>query len=175
MAGKDATERFVQQLTDVQTRLLAYIAMLVGDANAARDVLQETNLVLWRKSKEFVEGTDFGAWARSVARFQVLAYLRDAKRDRHLFDENLIEAMAVSAAAVTLELPERELALQQCLDKLTESQRSLLERRYTDGNSVEEIAHSSRRTRGSVSMSLKRIRQSLLDCIEHRLAGEASS
>lgn len=175
MPEKNATERFVQHLTEVQTRLLAYIVMLLGDPTAARDVLQETNLVLWRKASEFSEGTDFGAWARTIAKYQVLAYLRDAKRDRHLFSEEMVESITVEAEPESQELEVRHSALQSCLEKLTQHQRALLESRYTEGHSIQAIADNSRRTHGSVAMSLSRIRQSLLECIEHRLAGEAAS
>jgi RNA polymerase sigma-70 factor (ECF subfamily) len=175
MPDKNATERFVQHLTEIQTRLLAYIAMLLGDPAAARDVLQETNLVLWRKASEFTDGTDFGAWARSIAKYQVLAYLRDAKRDRHLFEEHLVDAISVDAEPESQGLEVRHAALQVCLEKLTQHQRTLLDRRYTEGCSIQQIAENSRRTVGSVAMSLSRIRQTLLECIEHRLAGEADS
>ena len=175
MPGENATERFVQHLTEIQTRLLAYIAMLLGDPAAARDVLQETNLVLWRKSSEFTEGTNFVAWARAIAKYQVLGYLRDAKRDRHLFGEALVESITVEAEPETEDLEIRHSALHVCLEKLTQHQRTLLESRYTEGHSIQEIADSARRTHGSVAMSLSRIRQSLLECIEHRMAGEAAS
>jgi len=90
---KEQTERFVQQLTGCQTRLYAYILMLLPNHDNAADVLQETNLVLWRKADEFVDGTEFGAWACRIAHFQVLAWLRDAQRDRHVFDPELLGSL----------------------------------------------------------------------------------
>ena len=84
------TERFIRCLTEHQSRLLAYLVALLGDLHEARNVLQDTNLELWRKSEDFVEGTDFAAWSRRVAHFKVLAYLRDKRRDRLLFDEALL-------------------------------------------------------------------------------------
>lgn len=75
-------EAFVQLLTAEQLRLLHYIAKLLGDPNEAQNVLQETNLVLWRKSGEFQAGTNFSAWAHNVAYWQVRAFVRDRQRDR---------------------------------------------------------------------------------------------
>ena len=40
-------------MTDHQGRLFGYILSLLGDADAANDVLQEANIVLWRDSREF--------------------------------------------------------------------------------------------------------------------------
>jgi len=47
----------------------------VGRSASAWDVLQETNLVLWKEQADFQPGTRFEARAYTVARFQVLAYL----------------------------------------------------------------------------------------------------
>ena len=93
----DRIERYVQQLTDGQNRLYAYILMLLPNHDDAADVLQETNLVLWRKSGEFVEGTEFGAWACRIAYYQVFARLRDAKRDRLVFDPQLLDQLGAEA------------------------------------------------------------------------------
>ena len=56
MPTQDPTEHFIQSLTESQNRLYGYIYSLVGDHHAAADVLQECNLVLWRKFGEFREG-----------------------------------------------------------------------------------------------------------------------
>jgi len=44
-------------------------------------VLQETNLVLWRKADEFNEEMSFVTWACAIAKFQVKAQRRDMQRD----------------------------------------------------------------------------------------------
>jgi RNA polymerase sigma-70 factor, ECF subfamily len=170
MPAQTATERFVQHLANSQTWLYAYILILLGDPAAASDVLQEANLVLWRKADEYVDGTDFNAWARSVARFQVLAFRRDASRDRHVFDESLVNALADPAAESVAALDARRGALHFCLEKLGRRQRDLLHARYTEGNSIEAIAQGTGRTAGGVGMALSRIRQSLFDCIRGRLS-----
>ena len=85
MPTQDPTEHFIQALTESQNRLYGYIYSLVGDHHAAADVLQECNLVLLRKFGEFREGAEFIPWAFGIARFQVMAHLRDAKRKKARF------------------------------------------------------------------------------------------
>ncbi len=94
MNGDDRNERFIRSLTDHQSGLFVYLVSLLGDVHEARNILQETNLVLWRRSSEFADGTDFGAWSRTIAHYQLLAYLRDKKRDRHVFDVELLSQLA---------------------------------------------------------------------------------
>ena len=53
MAAADKSEQFVRHLTENQNRLYGYVYSLLGDHSRAADVVQETNLVLWRKVGEF--------------------------------------------------------------------------------------------------------------------------
>jgi RNA polymerase sigma-70 factor (ECF subfamily) len=175
MIADRPSEQFVQQLTGCQPRLYAYIAVLAGDAEVAGDILQETNLVMWRKADEFVEGTDFATWSSAIARFQVLAWFRDQSRDRHRFDEVLLADLATSAANAVQHFDDRRQALRACLEKLIPGHRDLLRVRYFEGKSVAETAQLTGRTAKGVITTMGRIRQMLFECIERRLAREGRS
>jgi len=120
MSDLRASEQFVRLLTIHQNGLFAYLVAFLGDLHEASDVLQETNLVLWRKAGEFVEDTDFTAWSRKIAYFQVPAYVRDRKRDRHLFDGDLLAQL--SGRLETADEDARRLALRSCLAELPDDQ-----------------------------------------------------
>ena len=164
-------ERYVQHLTDCQNRLYAYILMLLPNHDAAADVLQETNLVLWRKADEFVEGTEFGAWACRIAHFQVLAWFRDAKRDRLVFDQQLVDELGAEAETLSAEIDDRRRALRLCMVRLSEHERQLLRCRYELGWSIKQIAGELGLSPGAVATSLYRIRNELLLCIQKNLDG----
>ena len=158
-------ERFVQNLTGHQSSLFAYIRSLMPRAEQASDVLQETNLVLWRRSSEFSEGTSFGAWARKVAYFQVLAWYRDRKREKLMFDTELLGLLAKQNDDRLAQHDQRRQALEQCMARLPNESREMIRRRYASGGSVQAMAQELGRTVGAVSQSLYRIRQSLVDCV----------
>jgi DNA-directed RNA polymerase specialized sigma24 family protein len=67
--GMNESEEFLRLLTDSQGRLFAYFAAALGDFDRANEVLQETNLVMWRKSGEFEMGSNFNAWSYRIAYF----------------------------------------------------------------------------------------------------------
>jgi RNA polymerase sigma-70 factor (ECF subfamily) len=166
-------ERFVQRLTENQYGLFAYLVALIGNVDEVHNVLQETNLVLWRRSADFAEGTDFKAWARKIAHIQVLAYLRDKKRDRLLFDEELLGQIA--------ERPEpagddeaRRVALRHCLAELPNDLRLLISQRYAEGCSIKDLTELLGKTESAVKVALSRVRQKLMLCIEKKLAAEGS-
>jgi RNA polymerase sigma-70 factor, ECF subfamily len=165
-------EAFVQHLVGEQVRLLNYITVLLADPHAANNVLQETNLVLWRKASEFELGTSFSAWAQKVAYWQVQAYVRDKVRDRHVFSEELIDQLANHDYQESEET-ETRVALRHCLKNASKPNIELLRSRYEDGMSIAALAASVGKTTSAIKVRLMRIRQALQKCIERSLA-EAS-
>lgn len=172
MATRNSTEQFVQQLIGCQTRVYTYILSLLGDRDLADEVLQETNLVLWRKAEEFEPGTEFGAWACTIARFQVLAQRQKLARDKLVFDDDVLDLVAARAIERLADVPARQRALRRCLSLLTDEQRQMLLARYAEDGSVAKLAEELGRPAPSVSQSLYRVRQQLVTCIERRLAEE---
>jgi RNA polymerase sigma-70 factor (ECF subfamily) len=126
-------------------------------------------MVLWRKAGEFTIGTNFQLWARKVAYFQTLAYLRDRKRDKHIFDAELLDQLA-SRPSVRDE-DERRVALRHCLGTISQESLELLRQRYAPGKSIATIARERNKSEGAIKMALMRIRQALVHCIERQLAG----
>ncbi|MCE9556371.1 MAG: RNA polymerase subunit sigma-70, partial [Planctomycetes bacterium] len=59
MSDQGPSELFVRELTASQPRLRAFIFSLLPNRDAALDVLQDTNVVLWRKAATFEEGSSF--------------------------------------------------------------------------------------------------------------------
>jgi RNA polymerase sigma-70 factor (ECF subfamily) len=169
MARDHLSERFIRALTDHQNGLFAYIVTLLGDLHEAHNVLQETNMVLWRRLDEFAGVNDFGAWSRAVAHYQVLAHYRNRKRDRHLFDEQLLRQIAEPPATAEDE-EVRRVALRHCLASLPDDLRRLVGERYSPGGSVKAIAQRLGKSEGSLKMALLRTRQALMRCIQSRLA-----
>lgn len=160
------TTDFITQLTAAQASLWAYVFSLLPEHGQAHDVLQETNLTLWRKAAEFQPGTSFLAWACQVAYFHVLSHRRRVRRDRLVFDEEVLAYLAERQADRAAELGDRLAALRGCLEKLPPPSRKLLEQRYAPGGSVKDLAESDGRSVAALSQVLYRIREKLHNCIE---------
>lgn len=172
MDQSDKSEKFVQQLTESQNRLYGYVYSLLGDHSRAADVAQETNMVLWRKIGEFKPEKPFLPWAFAIARFQVLAHLRDHKRDRFLLDADLAETLSDEAQRQAGQIDSLREALRPCMQLLTPGNRELIEHRYFRAMSITEVAEAVERTVASVKVALLRIRRQLAECVQKRLAAE---
>ncbi|MBF0198816.1 MAG: sigma-70 family RNA polymerase sigma factor [Planctomycetes bacterium] len=161
-------QEFVANLTQSQSRLLGYLVSLLGNIHDAQDVLQATNMALWKVKDEFRPGADFGPWSRKFAHFQTLAFIRDRKRDRHIFNEELLELIATEEVDLG-GVEERLNALRNCLLKLPADKLEMIKSRYKDGGCIKDVAQMVGKKEATVRVSLLRIRQALLKCIESKL------
>ena len=148
-----------------QRSLYGFIYTLVPNPADAEDLLQQTSLVLWRKFESFELGSDFSAWACRIAHFEVLNFLRQKRRSRVLFNDELI------AKLVTLRTGRAEVhsadraALLDCVEELSEADRRLIKLCYAAKHNIKAAAEKLDRPAASVYTSLVRIRRVLLECI----------
>lgn len=165
-------ERFAQLLATCQRRVFLYALGLVHNASDAEEVLQETNLVLWRKFDQYEEGTDFGRWACRVAYYEVLKHREKRPRRERLFGDDFIEAMAAESDSLLDISDARREALRKCLGKLSPGDRQLVIRRYQPGETTRNVAEALGRSVQGTRKALHRIRTRLLECIRRSLAAE---
>ena len=175
MAGKGSpeSEEFVRLMTEHQGRLFAYVLSLLGDPDQANDVLQETNVVLWRESGEFQPGSNFKAWAFRVAHFQVMAFRQRQIRDRLVFEGELLEVLACGARETDDLFEDRQRRLKGCLEGLEPRHRDLIRCRYAEEQSAQVIARERGMTPNAVLQALFRIRQALIQCVARVSEGKA--
>lgn len=168
--SSDVPAKFVELLTQNQIRLQSYIGSLLVNPESTWDVLQETNRVLIEKNKDYVDGTSFVNWSLTVAQFQVMAWLRNQKRDRHILTPELAEVFSrdTSFESWTNTDP-RIIALEECLQTLEPAQRELVAARYRRGDTLQEISDRTQKSVNSLKQIFFRLRKSLSTCIEEKV------
>jgi len=165
-------ESFVQAFTRSQRTLYLFILAQVGDVHSAEEILQETNLVIWAKVSQFQPETNFLSWARQIAKFEILKHRQRFRREKLTFSEEFLSAVADEVIQQSAEQERRREALQECLEKLQETDRVLIQQRYQPGHSGKELAEQLGRPANSVYQSLGRIRRFLLDCVQRQLSSQ---
>ena len=73
----------------------------------AEEILQETNLVIWRKSHTYREGTNFYAWGCRIAVLEVLKFRDRRRRQAVILSDAFVEAIAREAEDSVESLEER--------------------------------------------------------------------
>lgn len=162
-------DQFLRLYVEHEESLRGFVRALVPTRDDAREVMQEVAAVLWRKFDQLAAPDDFRRWAFGVARFEALGFRRDKARDRHVFDEEVLGLLADDAAGAVDSLETEREVLEECLGKLPEPQRKLVEVAYAKGAKIDELAEGTGRTAMSLYKALHRIRLTLLDCAERAL------
>jgi RNA polymerase sigma-70 factor (ECF subfamily) len=161
-------ERIVTELLTCQPRLRIYISALSGDRCVVDDLLQETNLQIWRTWKEFDLESNFFAWAARIAFWKVKEFHKRQSRSRLRFDDAFLQEVSdrVLSRFRNSSVDEREAYLHACLERLPREHRKLLEQRYEEELTVNEIAKRLGKSAMTLAARLYRIRLSLIHCIE---------
>ena len=174
-AENDKHDQFLRLYVEHEEALNGFVRTLVPTREDAREVMQEVASVLWRKFEELKSPQDFRRWAFGIARFEALALARDRARDRHVFSDELLMQLVEEAEEAADSMKAEREALEQCLQKLPEAQRSLVEAAYQSGVRIDELAGRLGRTAMSLYKSLHRIRIALMDCTKRVLAQEGAA
>lgn len=165
-----AEEHFMAAFTQHQRSLYGYVRALCPRLQDADEVFSRTSMALWQKSETFEPGTNFLAWACRIAEFEVLNYMRSLRRDRHVYDEQLMRTLARESAAYMAEADRRLAALRDCMEQLPQQHRQMIVERYRTTQSVSELATMFGRSVNSFSVTLHKIRKHLLQCISRRIS-----
>ena len=180
MTGKndDLRDAFAQLLAAQQTRLFGYICAMIPNMPDAEDVYQNTVMALWRKFHEYKPGTNFPAWTRAVARFEIQRHCRSKRRCRVYFDAEMVaeltETQSQLDAPDDLSSESYSSALLGCMEKLHDGDRNLIRLCYAVKSNVTQVARQLGRSPQSVCNSLGRIRRALFDCIRRTSHEEES-
>jgi len=160
---------FLREFVKHQPALRAYARALLPDWNAVDEAVQEASLVMWRKIHQLQSENDFLPWAKTVLRFEALKVRRKFARDKHVFNDELIEVLAHEELEDETPFASMREALDGCLNKMSPSNRELVMAPYHADGAVTEIAEKSGRTVNSLYKLLGRIRLKLRQCIEEAI------
>ena len=170
----ESQKQLMALMTRHQRQIFSYIYTMVPRRHDAEDLLQETSVVICEKFQEFKPGTDFAAWACQIAYWRIRYSRQKFARSKVVFDQDVLNAVAQTAATLAPELNARHEALAQCLQKLPIRDRDLVLVRYEPGSGVEEAARTSGRSIEAAYKALTRIRKLLFDCVTHQLEVESA-
>jgi len=172
MLNDQEQEHFLRLWTQSQPAVVNYLYATVRDPAAAKDLVQETALVLFRRFREYDGQRPFVAWALGVAQFQVRGFHRDAARSLVCFDTELFDRFTELWAETAATTSERSSALEVCLERLPPRPRLMVGLRYFEELNSEEIARRLGSKSAAVRVTLQRIREQLRACVEQHLRRE---
>jgi RNA polymerase sigma-70 factor (ECF subfamily) len=139
------------------------------------DLVQNVFIYAYEHIAEYQAGTDFRAWLLAIARITLLGKFRADQR-RSAAHQRYAENVLVTHAIDTLDDETRDLrmdALEICLSKLGKDAGELIRLRYQSDMSLDEIGSMLNRSLSWAKTSLFRVKKTLWDCMQRRLAVES--
>lgn len=146
-----------------------------GSLAEADEVAQEVFVQVYRGLPGFRGESSLRTWILGLARNQIRVHIRNESRRRRrsetVVPPELLEAEAVEDVDPyqTDDAQEELDALNDCVTRLGDRQRWLVEAFYYQKKSAEMIASEVSQTAGAVRMLLMRIRKQLADCIRFKV------
>lgn len=179
-ASESNHSEFVRNLTASQGLLQSYLCTLLPAEADVMDLVQRTNLALWNGRSKYRPGSNFKAWALSVAYWEARGWMTSRKRKGWLiFDDQLVQRITEHYTAKENDYEDyssaKLSALRLCMAKLRDSDRLVVINHYQHEKSLAECGVVLGRTKESLKVSLFRIRASLRRCIKSHLALERLS
>ena len=163
------SEEFLRLLMAHQARIFGFILTLVPKRSDAFDLMQETIFLMFEKFKNFQPGTNFTAWAISIARFKILKFREKKQGSPVLFDSNSFDEILKRTEARIEHIDERLKALELCLEKLNDGDRNLIRLRYEKGLKIKDVAQTVGRPIQGLYKAMARIHTQLQICIQRTL------
>src|SRR3982750_2133917 len=85
---------FFKLLTSHQVRLRAFALSLIPHWADAEEVLQEANMVMWKKFEQFEPGTRFFSWGCKIVLLTAKDFRKRQARSKVQFGEQFTERVA---------------------------------------------------------------------------------
>lgn len=146
------------------------VTLVVADKGATDDILQEAFLAIYRELANYRRGSNFVAWASTMARYAALTHRKRRQRESDALTkgrEGIMDRLAEHAMSGGLldELEVKSAALLECVKRLPEHARDMIDMRYFKGLQIGQIAEQRNGTASAIAVALHRIRLMLVECV----------
>jgi RNA polymerase sigma-70 factor (ECF subfamily) len=166
-------QRFVEVLGAHERELFGYIFSLTANWDDSQEIMQRLRIRVWEQFDRYDQERPFGAWARAIAYYLVLAFRKERSRQREYFTERVIQLLDEAYAKSSESIGHSREALVDCLEKLAPAKQKMVTEYYSPGGAA-ELARTLGMTANSLRQSVHRIRRLLHDCVQRTLRAQQS-
>lgn len=169
--GVDQGEVFVRLLLEHEPQVRAFLRGLLPTWNDVDEVVQEASLIAWRKFSDFEQGTAFGGWFLTIARFEALKHRRRIARTPLVFADDVWDLLAEESTQDEPQPLYRQ-HLEKCLAKMHPDKRDVLLRVHSAGVVIRDVAIQSGKSEQAFYKAIQRLRASLIECVSKSIGIE---
>ena len=153
-----AADHLVRRWTPMLWR---YAYRMMGDSEMTADVVQESWAAIWPALPRLRDEQAFAAWALRIVARRCARQIAGLKGARHMRHALAAEMGTDAGSAVTIEQPDRGMAIRQGMAALPAGHRTMIGLYYDADMSVDEIARATGVSVGTVKSRLFHARRKL--------------
>ena len=161
-------QQFVELLGAHERDLFGYIFSMTANWDDSQEIMQRLRIRIWEQFDRYDPTRPFGAWARAIAYYLVLAFRKEKSRQRVYFTEHVIQLLDDAYATAGESIGSSRDVLVDCLGKLSTDKQKMVTDYYSPGGPA-ALAASLGKTANSLRQAVHRIRRLLHDCVQRNV------
>jgi RNA polymerase sigma-70 factor (ECF subfamily) len=169
------TDQFLRLLMTHQNKIYAYIFSMVPNFTDADDIMQEVTVALLHRFSDFQIGTNFLAWARKMAFYEILKFRKKQHRQPLAFTQETLQAIAAYVEKESSHTEQMLDVLGRCLSKLNIREQQLIVLRYEDGATTQSVSEKLGVSIYSIYRAIERIQGILLRCVNRNMVTDKTT
>ncbi len=153
-SAKGDEQAFSQLVRRYERQLVTLIRYLLGNAEHAEDVLQETLVQAWIGIHRLREPSQFGAWLLQIARNRCRDFHRSVQWQGEPTELGVLEEMVNRFGYQSIGQRRIIAQVTDALEEVPSTEREVARQFYLEGFTIAEIAARNRRPEGTVKRQL---------------------
>jgi len=175
LARRGDADAFGELVVRFGPAVRATCLMRAADPHRADDLSQQVFLTAWRRLADLRDDAQFWPWLEAITRNHLLNEWRRVQRERGLKQRYAVAWLAANESelpgpAAAEEIAQEVETLRDCVNRLPENLQRLVQLRYHEGQTSQQIAVELGRSPDAVRQILLRVRDRLRECIERKLS-----
>ncbi|MFN3165541.1 MAG: sigma-70 family RNA polymerase sigma factor [Phycisphaeraceae bacterium] len=163
---------FAKLLVRYQSKLRLYVRAMVFNQSDVDDIVQECAAKAFARFDQYDPAQPFDAWLITIARYEVMTYLKRLRREKVVFSSEVIDRLTQTMQREADRWTRYSLdSLEACMERLDTADRRLVHMRYAEGKLGKQIASALAVSEATVCRRLARVYGQLLVCIRRKAQG----
>lgn len=165
MAAEGDDRAFEHLFMRYNEAILHLFEQRLGNKDLADDLLQETFIKVYLHLADYSESYTFGQWVYTIARNTLVDHLR-RRADDVSIDEKFIAPMATTPSPEeSVIINQRTAHFEASLNEIPEDYRQIIEMRFLDEYTYEEIAEKLGRPLNTIKTQIRRAKAAVCKII----------
>jgi RNA polymerase sigma-70 factor (ECF subfamily) len=166
------TTSFAKLWHQNQHALGGFVCVHVPDHHLADDIIQDVAELAAERFEQYDQARPFIGWLIGIARNRIAQTYREKGRRPIVYSSEVLDALTQAYTTMQTEDDARLEGLRQCIAKLSDRQRRVIDLRYARQLSSQDIAERVGCSPRAVTSMLQRIRTALRKCVSQYIEAQ---